>query len=76
MIKNRPLALLMLFLVLIILGHSVISLFQGKFQQAMIMTPLLIIIYVFGLAKKDGSAPDQDREKSPSKTKSEDDSEK
>ena len=75
MIKNRPLALLMLFLVLIILGHSVISLFQGKFQQAMVMTPLLIIIYVFGLAKKDAPAPDQDRAKPPSEKKSEDDSE-
>lgn len=61
MIIKRPLALLMLFLVLIILGHSVISLFQGKFQQAMIMAPLLIVVYIFGLAKNDEHHPDQNR---------------
>lgn len=62
MTKNRTLALLLLALVLIILGHSVFCLFQGKLQQAMIMTPLLILVYVFVIAKRDGSDPDQDQD--------------
>ncbi|MCF8106044.1 MAG: hypothetical protein K9K64_11210 [Desulfohalobiaceae bacterium] len=65
MIRKRPLALLMLFLVLIILGHSVISLFQGKFQQAMIMAPLLIVVYIFGLAKNDDHDPDPNHREDP-----------
>ncbi len=65
MVKNRPLALLMLFLVLIILGHSVVCLFQGKFQQAMVMSPLLIIVYVFGLARKDEPESDSNPREAP-----------
>ena len=43
-------SLILLVVVLIILGHSVVSLYQGRFKQGMIMFPMLAIIYVFGQA--------------------------
>lgn len=51
--KNRKLAALLLAGVVLILGHSLWCLMQGKFQEAMIMAPVLIIVYIFGVARQD-----------------------
>jgi len=55
MLKNRKLAALLLAGVVLILGHSLWCLMQGKFQEAMVMAPVLIIAYIFGVARRDHS---------------------
>jgi hypothetical protein len=45
-------SLILLIVILIVLGHSVLSLSQGRFRQGMIMFPVLAIIYVFGHAAR------------------------
>jgi hypothetical protein len=51
--KNRKLAALLLAGVVLVLGHSLWCLMQGKFQEAMVMAPVLIIVYIFGVARHD-----------------------
>lgn len=55
MLQNRKLAALLLAGVVLILGHSLWCLMQGKFQEAMVMAPVLIIVYIFGVARHDRS---------------------
>jgi hypothetical protein len=45
-------SLILLIVIVIVLGHSVFSLSQGRFKQGMIMFPMLAIIYVFGQAAR------------------------
>ncbi len=45
-------SLILLVVMVIVLGHSVFSLSQGRFKQGMIMFPMLAIIYVFGHAAR------------------------
>jgi len=45
-------SLILLIVIVIVLGHSVFSLSQGRFKQGMIMFPILAIIYVFGHAAR------------------------
>lgn len=44
---SRPIALLLIVLIIVGLVFSTIALFQGKFAEALIVYPLLIISYVF-----------------------------
>lgn len=44
-------AYILLIFFLAVITHSTISLFQGKFVQATLMAPLLIIFYVFVVAR-------------------------
>lgn len=44
---NRPLAILLLVLIIVGLLFSTFALFQGKFVAALLIYPLLIIAYVF-----------------------------
>ena len=50
--KNKAIATILLVGMVVILGHSLYCLMQGKFQEAMIMAPVLVLAYVFGLAKR------------------------
>ncbi|MCF8109292.1 MAG: hypothetical protein K9J81_09895 [Desulfohalobiaceae bacterium] len=53
MLQNRKLAALLLAGVVLVLGHSLWCLMQGKFQEAMVMAPVLVVAYVFGVARHD-----------------------
>jgi hypothetical protein len=44
---NRPIAILLIVLIIVGLLFSTFALFQGKFVEALIVYPLLIIAYVF-----------------------------
>lgn len=59
---GRPTAAILLILVLLILAHSAYSLFQGNFRQASVMLPLLILFYVFGIARRDTRMPDEEED--------------
>jgi hypothetical protein len=48
---NRYLAILLLVLIFLGLGHSTYSFFQGKFGEGMLIFPLLAGCYVFFLAR-------------------------
>jgi hypothetical protein len=49
--KQRIGAIIVLVIVVLILGHSIVCFFQGKFAQAMTLFPLLLVGYVFGVAR-------------------------
>ncbi len=53
MLKNKKLAAVLLAGVVLVLGHSLLCLMQGKFQEAMIMAPVLVIVYIFGTARRE-----------------------
>lgn len=75
MIKNKFLAFLLLAAVVLVLGHSLYCLIQGKFQEAMIMTPVLVIAYIFGVARKSSleqEIPDEQKSSSDSPPKERD----
>jgi len=44
---NRPIAILLIVLIIVGLLFSTFALFQGKFVEAIFVYPLLIIAYVF-----------------------------
>ena len=44
---NRPIAILLIVLIIVGLLFSTFALFQGKFVEALLVYPLLIIAYVF-----------------------------
>ncbi len=44
---NRPIAILLIILIIVGLLFSTFALFQGKFVEALFVYPLLIIAYVF-----------------------------
>ena len=46
-IMNRPIAILLIVLIIVGLLFSSFALFQGKFVEALLVYPLLIIAYVF-----------------------------
>jgi len=63
---KRPLAMVLLVLLIIGLLHSMYALSQGRFSEALFMYPLLAVCYVFFFAgkkwkeqtKKDGQEED------------------
>ncbi|HMB31431.1 MAG TPA: hypothetical protein VKN82_06385 [Desulfohalobiaceae bacterium] len=50
--KKRIGAVIVLVIVVLILGHSIICFFQGKFSQGMALFPVLLVGYVFGVARR------------------------
>ena len=46
-IMNRPIAILLIVLIIVGLLFSTFALFQGKFVEALLVYPLLIIAYIF-----------------------------
>jgi len=46
-IMKRPIAILLIVLIIVGLGFSTFALSQGKFVEALVVFPLLIIAYVF-----------------------------
>ncbi|PLX95624.1 MAG: hypothetical protein C0619_01160 [Desulfuromonas sp.] len=46
-IMNRPIAILLIVLIIVGLLFSTFALFQGRFGEALFVYPLLIIAYVF-----------------------------
>ena len=44
---NRPIAIVLIVLIIVGLLFSTFALFQGKFVEALLVYPLLIIAYVF-----------------------------
>jgi len=44
---NRPIAILLIVLMVVGLLFSTFALFQGKFVEAFFVYPLLVIVYVF-----------------------------
>lgn len=50
--KKRIGAIIVLVIVVLILGHSIICFFQGKFSQGMTLFPVLLVGYVFGVARR------------------------
>ena len=44
---NRPIAILLIVLIIVGLLFSTFALYQGKFAEALFVYPLLIIAYVF-----------------------------
>ena len=46
-IMNRPIAILLIGLTIVGLLFSTFALFQGKFVEALLVYPLLVIVYVF-----------------------------
>ncbi|MDF1577582.1 MAG: hypothetical protein RQ753_03395 [Desulfurivibrionaceae bacterium] len=46
MVTNRSLAVILLLLLLAVLLHSLYSFYHGRFLDAMVMYPLLIICYL------------------------------
>ena len=49
---NRPIAILLIVLIIVGLLFSTFALFQGKFVEALLVYPLLIIAYVFSRQAK------------------------
>ncbi len=47
---------------LAIIVHSTVSLFLGNFLQATAMAPLLVVVYVFAIARKNPSEPEEEEE--------------
>jgi len=52
---NRPIAILLVGLIIVGLLFSTIALFQGKFVEALSVYPLLIIAYVFSRHGRKGA---------------------
>ncbi|MFW6415380.1 MAG: hypothetical protein ACOCZ2_03595 [Thermodesulfobacteriota bacterium] len=49
---TKPAAYILLLFLIAIIAHSTISLFQGKFVQATVMAPFLVVVYVFAVGRK------------------------
>ena len=69
MTDSKVLAWILLVLVIGVVIFSVVSMFYGRLEQAMLFTPLLFVLYIFGLGvrKKTDISPkdeeDEDRDK-------------
>jgi Ca2+/Na+ antiporter len=58
MTDSKVLAWILLILVIGAVVFSVVSMFYGRLEQAMLFTPLLFVLYIFGLGgqkKKDSN---------------------
>jgi len=53
-VMNRPIAMLLVVLIMAGLLFSIFALFQGKFVEALSIYPLLIVAYVFSARQKKG----------------------
>lgn len=65
MTDSKVLAWILLILVVGAVIFSVVSMFQGRLEQAMLFTPLLFVLYIFGLGvhkKNDNSPGEQEPE--------------
>ncbi len=49
---TKPAAYILLVFLIAVIAHSTISLFQGKFVQATVMAPFLVVVYVFAVGRK------------------------
>ena len=49
---NRPIAILLIVLIVVGLMFSTFALFQGRFMEALFVYPILIIAYVFARRDK------------------------
>lgn len=52
---NRPIAIMLVVLLIVFLLYSTFALFQGKFVEALSVYPLLIVAYVFSRLGKNGA---------------------
>ena len=52
---NRPIAILLIVLIIVGLLFSTFALFQGKFAEALFVYPFLIFVYFFRDVVKDSS---------------------
>lgn len=59
---TKPVAYILLILLIAIIIHSTVSLFQGKFVQAFAMAPFLVVVYVFAVARKNEPEQEKDAE--------------
>lgn len=66
MTDSKVLAWILLILVVGAVIFSVVSMFHGRLEQAMLFTPLLFVLYIFGLGvhKKIDNRPGQDEPES------------
>jgi Ca2+/Na+ antiporter len=65
MTDSKVLAWILLILVIGAVVFSVVSMFYGRLEQAMLFTPLLFVLYIFGLGtrkKTDISPKDEEDE--------------
>ncbi|WP_027370517.1 hypothetical protein [Desulfovermiculus halophilus] len=65
MTDSKVLAWILLILVIGAVVFSVVSMFYGRLEQAMLFTPLLFVLYIFGLGvrkKTDISPTDEEDE--------------
>lgn len=65
MTDSKVLAWILLILVVGAVIFSVVSMFHGRLEQAMLFTPLLFVLYIFGLGvhkKIDNSPGEQEPE--------------
>jgi uroporphyrinogen-III decarboxylase len=49
MTESKVLAWIILILVIGAVIFSIVSMYYGRLEQAMIFTPLLVVLYIFGL---------------------------
>ena len=61
MVTSKAAAWLLLIFVLGALVFSVISMFQGRLDQAVLFTPILFVLYIFGVGMR--KKQDQDSSK-------------
>jgi hypothetical protein len=59
---KRPIAAALLVLMLLVLGHSVFAMYKGRFQESTVMLPVLIVCYVFFVARR---KPEEERQERP-----------
>jgi len=72
MTDSKVLAWILLILVVGAVIFSVVSMYHGRLEQAMLFTPLLFVLYIFGLgvhkkidnsnSKKEPESEDEERE--------------
>ncbi len=49
---KRSVAAVLLLLVLLVLGHSVFAMYQGRLEESMVMLPVLLVCWVFFVARR------------------------
>ncbi len=65
MTHSKVLAWILLILVIGAVIFSVVSMYHGRLEQAMLFTPLLFVIYIFGIGvhKKTDNSPSEEEHK-------------
>ena len=63
MTDSKVLAWILLILVIGAVIFSVVSMFHGRLEQAMLFTPLLFVVYIFGIGVHKKSDTSQSNEK-------------